>query len=176
MNKKLFIFVLLCITNLKASENIFSNLYVGIDTTVNAKGSKSFGSSTNMLDKAFDYKIEKGVQYKIGYKFNDILKIEYGYSNFFSKEYKNFSIHSLTTVLSTKYVSTKYLFNTKYNLYPSYEIGFTNNVINLGANLHFEYNEHYALLVSYRVLSEGLGIGGESNDITGYYIGLRYMF
>jgi hypothetical protein len=170
------IFIFLYIINIQASENIFSNLYVGIDSTINAKGSKSFGSGTDMLDKAFDYKIEKGIQYKIGYKFNDILKIEYGYSYFFSKEYKNFLIHSLTTVLSTKYVSTQYLFHTKYNVYPSYEIGFTNNVINLGANLHFEYDKNYSFLISYRTLTEGLGIGGENNNIAGYYLGLRYMF
>jgi len=61
-------------------------------------------------------------------------------------------------------------------LYPAYELGFIGDYMNLGASLNFEYNKKFIFLGAYRVVQNGLGMGGESNYIKGCYLGWRYKF
>lgn len=175
MKKVIFIIIFFLGLQLNAKEKSTSGFYIGTDFTLKAKGNKSYGSSYDDLDRAFDY-TTSGVQYKLGYGFKDVLRLEYGYSRYYAKEYKNFSMHTLTAVLFTKFISTGYWFNADYNLYPAYELGFFGDYMNMGTSLNFEYNKRFIFIVAYRVLLEGLGMGGGGNSVEGYYLGWRYKF
>lgn len=167
--------ILMITFSVKADNNFLKDFYLGIDITANARGNESFGSGS-LSDPAIDYKVEQGIQARIGYKLNRVIKVEFAHSKFFSN-YKDFQMNSLAAVLAMpNFLGTKNLLGTKYNLYPSYELGITHDVLNVGASLNFEYSKKMEFLVSYRVLTHGLNIGGGSNDVSGYYLGSRYMF
>jgi hypothetical protein len=149
---------------------------VGFDTSVTANGEETFGTTSNEppLQKK-EYSVKSAILFKLGYEFNDLARIEFGYNKFKNEDHYDVIANSPAYVLTIKEISTKNLFKTRYNIFPSVEIGITDDVFNGSINLNYIFDSNIEFMISQRYIEKGLGLGG-GNNIEGIYLGIRYIF
>jgi hypothetical protein len=79
--EKLIILILILQTILLAKSFTLKNIYVGFDTSVTVNGEETFGSTSNGSPPE-KYSVKSAILFKLGYKINDLVRIELGHNKF----------------------------------------------------------------------------------------------